>query len=194
MIVHLVRHGEVDNPQGVYYGRLPGFHLSANGRQQAGAAAATLRAYPIAALFSSPLERALETAQIIAQGLEGIPIQSSELLVEVHSPFDGQPTQALLARGWDVYSGSPPPYEQPADVLRRVQQFTRQVRAAYPERQVVAVTHGDLLAAAVLWARGQPLTPHNMAELYQGFLKPASIASFVFETGDEEEVPRLMSQ
>lgn len=189
MIVHLVRHGEVDNPQGVYYGRLPGFHLSANGRQQAGAAAVTLRAYPIAALFSSPLERALETAQIIAQGLEDIPIQASDLLLEVHSPYDGQPAQVLLARGWDVYSGSPRPYEQPEDVLARVRQFTHQVRAAYPQQQVVAVAHGDLLAAAVLWARGQPRTPQNMAELYRGFLKPGSIVSFAFET--EDEVPRL---
>lgn len=191
MIVHLVRHGEVDNPQGVYYGRLPGFHLSANGRQQAGAAAATLRSHPIAALFSSPLERALETAQIIAQGLAGIPIQTSDLLLEVHSPYDGQPAQVLLARGWDVYSGSPPPYEQPEDVLERIRQFTRQVRSDYPNQQVVAVTHGDILAASVLWARGQPLLPQNMAGLYRGFLKPGSIASFAFEDG--EEVPRLVA-
>jgi probable phosphoglycerate mutase len=194
MIVHLVRHGEVHNPQGIYYGRLPGFHLSEAGIRQTGVAAAALQEYPIAALFSSPLERALETAQIIAQGFAGIAIQRSKLLIEVHSPFDGQPAQALVARGWDVYSGSLPPHEQPVDVLRRVQQFTRQVRVAYPGQQVIAVTHGDLIAAAVLWARGQPLIPQNLAELYRGFLKPASISSFTFETGDEDEVPKLNSQ
>ena len=57
-IVHLVRHGEVANPRGVLYGRLPGFHLSEDGRLMAKAAADYLAGRDVTVLLSSPLERA----------------------------------------------------------------------------------------------------------------------------------------
>ena len=62
--IHFVRHGEVHNPQKIYYGRLPGFPLSEEGRRQAQAAAHALRARPLAAIFSSPMQRARETAEL----------------------------------------------------------------------------------------------------------------------------------
>src|ERR1700727_3853551 len=73
-VVHLLRHGEVHNPNHVLYGRLPGYHLSANGRMMADAAADYFEGRPVAAVFASPLERAQETAQPVAVrlGLAGI--------------------------------------------------------------------------------------------------------------------------
>ena len=62
-VVHLVRHGEVENPGGVLYGRMPGFHLSGLGRQMAQRTAAYLAERDIAHLVSSPLERAQETIE-----------------------------------------------------------------------------------------------------------------------------------
>ena len=61
-VVHLLRHGEVHNPSGILYGRLPGYHLSATGRLMAAAAADFFAERPVVAVFSSPLERAVETA------------------------------------------------------------------------------------------------------------------------------------
>src|SRR5215510_8609717 len=61
-VVHLLRHGEVSNPRGVLYGRLPGYHLSPEGEHMAKAAAAFLAGRDVTLLLSSPLERALETA------------------------------------------------------------------------------------------------------------------------------------
>jgi len=71
-VVHLLRHGEVNNPRGVLYGRLPGFHLSPEGEHMAKAAAAFLAGRDVTLLLSSPLERALETAAPVAAqfGLE----------------------------------------------------------------------------------------------------------------------------
>jgi len=66
-VVHLLRHGEVHNPQGVIYGRLPGYHLSDLGRQMALAAADFFAERPVVAVFSSPLQRAVETATPVAQ-------------------------------------------------------------------------------------------------------------------------------
>jgi len=59
-IVHLLRHGEVHNPEGILYGRLPGYHLSEDGVLMAQAAAKWFADRDVAAIFSSPLERALE--------------------------------------------------------------------------------------------------------------------------------------
>jgi len=53
-VVHLLRHGEVHNPNHVLYGRLPGYHLSANGQMMAAAAADYFDGRPVAAVFASP--------------------------------------------------------------------------------------------------------------------------------------------
>src|SRR5260370_37821856 len=62
-IVHLVRHGEVDNPLRILYGRLPGFHLSEAGRLMAKAAADFLAGRGITMLRSPPLGPAVQTAR-----------------------------------------------------------------------------------------------------------------------------------
>jgi broad specificity phosphatase PhoE len=86
--VHLVRHGEVDNPRGVLYGRIPGYHLSEAGRLMAKAAADFLAGRDITVLRSSPLERALETAEPIAAEL-GLPVQVDDRLIEPWNHFEG---------------------------------------------------------------------------------------------------------
>jgi broad specificity phosphatase PhoE len=72
-VVHLLRHGEVHNPEGVLYGRLPGYQLSERGQQMALRAAEALSGHDIAVVTASPLERAQQTAAPIAavHGLRG---------------------------------------------------------------------------------------------------------------------------
>ncbi|MDE0709118.1 MAG: histidine phosphatase family protein, partial [bacterium] len=65
-VVHLVRHGEVDNPDQVVYADLAGFGLSEGGRRQAAWASTHLAGHPIGAVYASPLDRARETAQVFA--------------------------------------------------------------------------------------------------------------------------------
>jgi broad specificity phosphatase PhoE len=87
-VVHLVRHGEVENPRGVLYGRLPGFHLSADGRVMAKAAADFLAGRDVTLLRSSPLERTLETADPIAAQFS-LPVERDERLIEPWNHFEG---------------------------------------------------------------------------------------------------------
>jgi len=87
-IVHLLRHGEVENPAGIIYGRLPGYHLSANGRSMASAAADFFAERPVVALFCSPLERAQETARPVAERL-GLDIVTDDRLIESWNHFEG---------------------------------------------------------------------------------------------------------
>src|SRR5882757_4328086 len=87
-VVHLLRHGEVHNPGGILYGRIPGFHLSEDGRLMAKAAAAFLAGRDVVLLKSSPLDRALETAAPLS-ALFGLDVAVDERLIEPTNRFEG---------------------------------------------------------------------------------------------------------
>src|ERR1700735_1660249 len=88
-VVHLLRHGEVHNPNHVLYGRLPGYHLSANGRMMAEAAADYFDGRPVAPVSASPLERAQEPAQPVAARL-GLQIIADDRLIESGNVLEGK--------------------------------------------------------------------------------------------------------
>lgn len=87
-IVHVMRHGEVHNPEGTLYGRLPGYHLSERGRAQAQVVADSLADHDVTKVFASPLERAQETATPIAQA-HGLDIITDWQLIEAANDFEG---------------------------------------------------------------------------------------------------------
>lgn len=87
-LVRLVRHGEVHNPSGVLYGRIPGYHLSALGHAMADAAAESLAGRPIAALYASPLQRAQESAAPWSERF-GLPIVTEDRIIEPTNWFEG---------------------------------------------------------------------------------------------------------
>jgi broad specificity phosphatase PhoE len=87
-IVHMLRHGEVENPNRTLYGRLAGYRLSAIGRQMAKAAAESLAGRDIAHLVASPLERAQETAAPFAERFQ-LPIATDDRLIESGNILEG---------------------------------------------------------------------------------------------------------
>jgi len=87
-IVHLVRHGEVANPDGILYGRLPGFRLSEDGQVMAKNAASFLAGRDVTVVRCSPLERAVETAEPIAAQFS-LTIEVDERLIEPWNHFEG---------------------------------------------------------------------------------------------------------
>jgi broad specificity phosphatase PhoE len=88
-IVHLVRHGEVDNPGGVLYGRLPGFRLSAAGAQMAEVVTGWMAGHDVTVVRSSPLERAVQTAAPIAAAFDLAPT-TDDRLIESDNIFEGK--------------------------------------------------------------------------------------------------------
>jgi broad specificity phosphatase PhoE len=88
-VVHLVRHGEVYNPGGVLYGRLPGFRLSEAGEAMAVQAAESLKGRDVTVVRSSPLERAVQTAAPIAAAFEVEPT-TDDRLIESDNFFEGK--------------------------------------------------------------------------------------------------------
>jgi broad specificity phosphatase PhoE len=88
-IVHLLRHGEVHNPEGVLYGRRDGFHLSDLGRRMAQKVADTVGDRDIVHMVSSPLERAQETGRPLADA-RGLEIVTDERVIESTNVFEGR--------------------------------------------------------------------------------------------------------
>lgn len=190
--ISFVRHGHVHNPQSILYGRLPRFRLSEEGEAQAQAAACYLRTRPFAALFSSPMLRARQTARIIlAATRPQLPLHLSSYIHEVYVGFQGRPLSEVAAHDWDIYTGYKAPYEQPGDILRRVRRFVTRMRRQHPEQHVVAVSHGDPIVFMMLWARNKPANRQGLADLGlpEDYLAHASITTFTYKTSSKDEVP-----
>jgi broad specificity phosphatase PhoE len=145
-IVHLVRHGEVDNPAGLLYGRLPDYHLSELGREMAERVTDYLRERDVVQLRSSPLERAQETAAPLAEALD-LPvvidarvIEAANYLEGLRLSFDG----ALRhPRNW-LYFRNPfkPSWgEAYTEILARMGPAMRDAANAALGHEAVIVTH-----------------------------------------------------
>ena len=167
-IVHLLRHGEVENPQHILYGRLPGYRLSANGRSMAEAAADYFAGRPVVALFSSPLERAAETAGPVGERL-GLPVVFDERLIEAANHFEGLAFgvgDGLLRHPahWP-YLRNPfrPSWGEPyRDIVARMRAVIETAREAAQGGEAVCVTHQLPIWATRRMAEGRPLW-HNPA-------------------------------
>ncbi|MGI9064669.1 MAG: histidine phosphatase family protein [Pseudonocardiaceae bacterium] len=88
-VVHLLRHGQVDNPEGIVYGRLPGFRLSEVGAAQAELVAEHLAEHKVTHVVASPMQRAQETAAPIA-ACHHVEVATDERLIEAGNHFEGQ--------------------------------------------------------------------------------------------------------
>jgi broad specificity phosphatase PhoE len=144
--IHLVRHGEVENPKGIIYGRLPGFHLSERGQRQAAAAAERLKDANVGAIWASPLERAQETAGFIAH-THGLEIKTDDRLLESLNSFEGvgKTAYALLRnpRHWWRFRNPVKPSwgESFRDIQARMTSAISEAFITAGDRDVVVVSH-----------------------------------------------------
>lgn len=164
MSIHLVRHGEVENPRRLVYADLPGFGLSERGRAEAAAAAEHLAGLGVTAVFASPLERAQETASIIA-ARTGAAVTTREDLTEWYG-----------ARRWKGVTWEDLPVEFPGEVeayrdhptdlpfaeeaiqtlAERMAAAVRDIVKTHPDG-AVAVSHQEPIQAGRLLLVGRPL-------------------------------------
>ena len=180
--VFFVRHGEVHNPGGIFYGRLPRFRLSARGEEQALAAARTLAVEPLTAIYTSPLLRARQTGRFIAREHPGVPVGITSGILEIRSSLQGTPTAELDKHGWNFYEPSPHADDETiAAIAARIERFCRTIARRHPGAAVAAVTHGDILAVARARFAGWPLALASLrGEVYPA---TASILRVTFGAG-----------
>jgi broad specificity phosphatase PhoE len=145
--VHLLRHGEVFNPDKILYGRLPEFHLSELGQQMAVLAADALADRDVVEVWSSPLERAQETAAPIAAKFGLTPVLD-ERIIEADNIFEGQRVSVgdgvlRQPRAWrHLWNPARPSWGEPyADVAARMRSAVSSARRSARGHEVVLVSH-----------------------------------------------------
>ncbi|MHA7221367.1 histidine phosphatase family protein [Arthrobacter sp. RHLT1-20] len=169
--VHLLRHGEVHNPDGVLYGRLPEFHLSELGREMARTLAEhfserAAQGAKIVHLAASPLTRAQETAQPISEALN-LGITTEDRIIEAANYFEGvhvTKAELLKPKHWPMLrnplrpSWGEPYKEQAARVIAAVQDARlRAIELGGPDAEAILVSHQLPIWATRLSAEGKPL-------------------------------------
>ncbi|CAN5128885.1 histidine phosphatase family protein [soil metagenome] len=145
--VHVMRNGEVHNPEQVLYGRLPDYHLSDRGRAQAVAVADWLAHNDITYVVASPLERAQETAAATATR-HGLEIHTDADLIESWNIFEGQrvaPGDGALRdpRNWPkLRNPRRPSWGEPYhEVAPRMIAAVHRARIAAHGHEAVCVSH-----------------------------------------------------
>ncbi len=157
--IFLIRHGYVDNPKDLLYGRLPGFPLNEHGRWQAQYHAdrflkAGIR---IANIYTSPLERARQTATLIGDALN-LPVTEDDRLTEWGEGFwEGRPMKQF--REQSGYYESPmqmhglEPHDQ---VVQRMFAVVQDLLRDYPNQISCIVSHRESLASLLIWLQKRP--------------------------------------
>ncbi|MBN2386648.1 MAG: histidine phosphatase family protein [Anaerolineales bacterium] len=161
----LIRHGENDYVKKHRLpGRLPGIHLNARGRQQAEALTAALKEAPITALYASPLERAVETAQPLAQ-VRGLEIRTVAALTDTDvGIWQGRSWKVLRrTKTWQVIQKAPSRFRFPEgesfiEAQARIVSALEEILARHKkDTLVVVVFHADPIKLAVAHYLGLPL-------------------------------------
>src|ERR1700742_2455895 len=184
-VVHLLRHGEVENPRGVIYGRIPGFGLSEDGRMMAKAAADFLAERDVVAIYTSPLERARETAEPLAERFSLEPVVD-ERLIEPWNHFEGKVFgvgDGSLRRfehwGYLRTPFSPPGGERSRLIVARMMPAMADARDAARGHEAVCVSHQLPIWVTRRAVEGKRLWHHPSNRE----CALASVTSFTF-TGD----------
>jgi broad specificity phosphatase PhoE len=161
--VHLVRHGEVFNPDGVLYGRLPGFRLSDVGEQMAVLAAGALAGHDVTVVRSSPLERAVQTAAPMAAQF-GVEPTTDDRLIESDNVFEGKTFgvgdgSLRSPANWRyLYNPFRPSWGEPyAEVAARMLAAVADARDAADGHEAVLVSHQLPIEVARRKAEGATL-------------------------------------
>ncbi|HET9828812.1 MAG TPA: histidine phosphatase family protein [Nocardioidaceae bacterium] len=145
--VHLLRHGEVHNPTGVLYGRLPGFHLSELGQRMAQRVADAVGDRDITHVVASPLERAQETARPLAL-VRDVEIVTDARVIESGNVFEGRRfslSDSILKRPdtWPhLWNPFRPSWGEPyTDIAARMIAAVHDARDAARGHEAVVVSH-----------------------------------------------------
>lgn len=185
-IVHLVRHGEVHNPDKILYGRIPGYHLSSRGFSQAARTAASFSGHDVVHLAASPLQRTQETAGEIAK-VVGLEINTDPQLIESGNQFEGLRTKGLRSQLWNptrwplLRNPLQPSWGEPfEEIAERMMDAVERAKDAAEGHEAILVSHQLPIVMVQRWVTG-----HRLAHApWDRECDLASVTSLVFQ-GDE---------
>lgn len=168
---HLIRHAEKDADEELLVGRTPGIGLSTRGKRQAGALARLLAPESIQHVYCSPMQRARETAEPLAQQ-RALPVQVSPALDEINfGDWTGMSFPELAPHSrWKQFnafrSGTRVPGgEAMVEVQARFVAEMLRLHEAFPDDGVALVSHGDPIRVAIAYFLGTPLDLFERIEI-----------------------------
>ncbi|HTI24589.1 MAG TPA: histidine phosphatase family protein [Kutzneria sp.] len=189
-LVHLMRHGEVHNPNGILYGRLPGFRLSAQGEKQALRVAEHLADRDIVHVVASPLERAQQTAGPIADS-HRLELATDDRLIEADNQFEGLKVSvgdgALRSpKHWPkLRNPFEPSWGEPyLKIAHRMLGAVHRARAAAAGHEAVCVSHQLPVWTVRLFLEGKHMW-HDPRK------RQCSLASLTTLTFEDEQLIRI---
>lgn len=160
-VVHLLRHGEVNNPGGILYGRRDGYHLSALGRRMAQRVADTVADRDITHVVASPLERAQETATPVAE-VRGLELVTDVRVIESTNVFEGETFgvgDGLLRKPWawrHLWNPFRPSWGEPyREIAARMLAGLYDARDAARGHEAVVVSHQLPIWVTRLYVEGR---------------------------------------
>lgn len=166
MKIYFARHGEYQNPKGVVPYRLPGFSLTDLGRAQAQFQADKLAAANLRDIFTSPIERCIETATIIGKSLSLHPNQKDEI-IETSTPLQGMTKEApsLLSPNYpyDIPSHQAGGGESPENIFKRMSDFIDKLKLMSKNSSHLIVSHGDPITIFLIATLTNNI-PHTIEE------------------------------
>jgi probable phosphoglycerate mutase len=173
----LIRHALTDLTGSVLSGRSPGIGLNEQGRDQAQKLAAKIKRLPVAAIYSSPLQRAIETAEAISMALD-LPVHLCEDFLEIdfgewtNHPVKDLTTDPQFIRFNLFRSGTAiPGGESMLQAQLRMISGLHKLFVRHPSQSVVIVSHADMIKSAVAYFSGIPVDMLGRVEI-----SPASLS------------------
>ena len=191
--IFFVRHGEVKNPNKIWYGRLPGFDLSQQGKKQILQTAQFLSKNKINAIYSSPLLRTKNSAEIIGSVLNS-PINYSDYLLEVNSSLRGKTfsyisdhfakLNVFASRKYNIRG------ETIEDIAIRMQKFVDLIIKNHKGQNIVAVTHGDPIMIIKTQITGLPLKIDSIRPT-KSYIKQGEVYLAEYKTNQKTNIKSL---
>ncbi len=189
-VIHLMRHGEVHNPDGVLYGRLPDYFLSELGNEMATRVAEFLKDHDITYLVASPLERAQETAQPLSDILS-VPIHTDGRVIEAGNQFEGKTfgvgdgSLKHPAMWWRLRNPFKPSWGEPyVEIVARMMAAITDARIAARGHEAVIVSH-----QLPVWITRMAL--ENLRYLHDPRKRQCSLASLTSLTFEDDKFVSL---
>jgi broad specificity phosphatase PhoE len=180
---HLIRHGDT-GVRNMLSGRMSGLHLSETGRRQAAELAELLRGIRIDAIYSSPLERTIETAQAIAS-VSGLAIRLANEVIEVDfGEWTGKTFDEIEKDSrWQRFimlrsSAEAPAGESFRQVQNRCVGWMERTRQSSEDKTIVVVSHGDPIKSMVMYYIGLHIDMYDRFEIGN-----ASVTTIVLGSG-----------
>lgn len=171
--IYFVRHGEVENPQKVWYGRLSGFPLSKTGKKRMEDAGDKLKDKNIDIIYSSPLLRARQSSEIIRQKLNLKKTHYSQKILEVKSSLQGEPLSALDKIKFSVFKSPDNNVkgETIDECLRRMENFINNCLQKHQGKNIVVVSHGDPIMVVRAKIIGLPIINDSIRPGRKDYIK-----------------------